>query len=137
MLIPHGTLVAVADGIKLELFRNDGDETSLKLSALPTPDLAAHGRDSGGRHHASAAEHGKHLQEEDSHAAAVVAWLNHETIGGRIDHLIVIAAPRALGEMRRHYHVTLKNKLVGELAKELIGQPPAMIEHELKLLHTG
>ncbi len=137
MLIPHGTLVAVADGAKFELFRNDGDETSLKLSALPTPHLDAHGNDSGGHHRSSTAEHAKHLQEEDSHAAAVVAWLNHQTIDAKIDHLIVIAAPRTLGEMRRHYHVTLKAKLVGELAKELTGQPVAAVEHELKLTHTG
>ncbi len=137
MLIPHGTLVAVADGVKLELFRNDGDETSLKLAALPTPDLSAHGKDSGGRHRSSTAEHAKHLQEEDSHAAAVAGWLNHQTIGGKIDHLIVIAPPRALGELRRHYHVTLKERLVGELTKELTGQPLATIEHELKATHTG
>jgi protein required for attachment to host cells len=137
MLIPHGTLIAVADGVNLDLFRNDGDETSLKLTALPTPDLAAHGRDSGARHRSSTAEHAKHLQEEDSHAAAVVAWLNHQAIDGKLGHLIVVAPPRALGEMRLNYHVTLKGKLVGELAKELTGRPVATIEHELKLLHTG
>jgi protein required for attachment to host cells len=137
MLIPHGTLVAVADGTKIELFHNDGDETDLKLSALPKPDIHAHGKDSGGHHRSSTAEHAKHLQEEDAFAAAVVGWLNHQTIGGKIEHLIVIAAPRALGEMRRHYHVTLKNRLLGELAKELTGQPAATIEHELKLLHTA
>ncbi len=137
MLIPHATLVAVADGAKLELFRNEGDETHLKLSPLPTPDLSAHGVDSGGRHHSSSADHQAHLQHEDSFAASVVAWLNHQTIGNKIEHLIVIAPPRALGEMRKHYHVTLKNRLIGELHKELTGQPAATIEHELKLTHSG
>ncbi len=136
MLIPHGTLIAVADGTRLDLFRNDGEETSLKLSALPTPDLDAHSKESGTRHHRSSANPDHHLQQEDAFCAAVVSWLNHQTIAGKIDHLVVIAAPRALGEMRRHYHVTLKNKLVGELAKELTGHPAAAIEHELKLTHT-
>jgi protein required for attachment to host cells len=136
MLIPHGTLVAVADGKILELFRNVGDQTRLDLSALPPPDLPAHGRDSGSRHRSSTAEHAKHLQEEDSHAAAVVAWLNHEAIDGRIGGLVVVAPPRTLGEMRRHYHSTLKAKLVGELAKELTGKPAATIAHELKLTHA-
>jgi len=135
MLIPHGTLIAVADGRNAELFRNDGDEANVKLSALPKPDVHAHGKDSGGRHRSSTANHAKHLQEEDAFVAAFVGFLNHHTIANRIEHLIVIAAPRALGEMRKHYHVTLKQKLIGELAKELTGATPDKILHELQGLH--
>lgn len=137
MLIPHGTIVAVADGKKLELFRNEGDETSLKLAAKPAPDMHAHGKDSGHRHHSSSANPDHHLQAEDGFAAAVAGWLNAEAIAGRIEHVVVIAAPRALGEMRRHYHVKLKAGLIGELAKELTGRPAATIEHELKTHHAG
>ena len=31
-------------------------------------------------------------------------WLNKEVLGHRIDDLVVIAAPKALGELRKHYH---------------------------------
>lgn len=137
MLIPHATLVAVADGKTLELFRNDGDETSLKLSALPAPALDAHSKDSGRRHRKSTANPDHHLLDEDAFAAAAVSFLNHEAIEGRIENLVVIAAPRTLGEMRRHYHTVLKAKLVGELAKELTGKPAATIAHELKLTHAA
>lgn len=137
MLIPHGTLIAVADGVRLELFRNNGDEINLKLSPQPAPGLDAHGKDSGGRHRSSTANPDRHLQEEDSFAAAAVGWLNHQAIGGHIENLVVIAAPRALGEMRRHYHVTLKDKLIAELSKELTGQPAAAIERELKTHHAN
>jgi protein required for attachment to host cells len=136
MLIPHGTLIAVADGRKLELFRNNGDEVNLKLDALATPDLNAHATDSGHHHHSSSANPARHLQEEDAFAAAAVGWLNHQTIDGHIENLIVIAAPRTLGEMRRHYHVTLKNKLLAELSKEMTGQPADKIAHELKTTHA-
>jgi protein required for attachment to host cells len=136
MLIPHGTIIAIADGKTFELFRNDGDETSLKLSALAPPDLDAHSKDSGKRHRKSTANPDHHLLQEHAFSAAAVSWLNHEAIDGRIEKLVVIAAPRALGEMRRHYHPQLKAKLVGELAKELIGRPAANIEHELKLTHA-
>lgn len=137
MLIPHGTIIAVADGARLELFRNNGDEVNVKLTPQPTPELAPHGTDSGSHHHhSSAANPSRHTQQEDSFAAAVVGWLNHQTIDGRIEHLIVIAAPRALGEMRRHYHVTLKDKLIAELSKELTGHPVEAIEHELKATHA-
>ena len=136
MLIPHGTLIAVADGARLELFRNNGDEINLKLTPQPAPDLDVHGKASGGRHRSSTANPAKHLQEEDSFAAAAVGWLNHQSIAGKIEHLVVIAAPRTLGEIRLHYHVTLKDKLIAELAKELTGKPAATIEHELKTTHT-
>ncbi len=136
MLIPHGTLIAVADGRTLELYRNHGDDVSLKLDALPAPDLHAHATDSGHHHHSSSANPARHLQDEDAFAASAVDWLNRQSIDGHIENLIVIAAPRTLGEMRRHYHVTLKNTLIAELSKELTGQPPATIEHELKTHHA-
>jgi protein required for attachment to host cells len=135
MLIPHGTLIAVADGAKFELFRNEGEETSLKLAALPTPDLDAHSKESGTRHRKSTANPDHHLLQEDAFAAAAASWLNHQAIANRIEHLIVVAAPRTLGEMRRHYHVTLKSKLIGELAKELTKATPDALLHELKALH--
>jgi len=136
MLIPHGTIVVVADGAKLEIYRNEGDETALKLAAQALPDLTVHATDSGHRHHASSANPDHHLQAEDNFVASVVGWLNHQTMGNKIEHLVVIAAPRALGEMRKHYHVTLKQRLVGELSKDLTGHPVSAVEHELKVTHA-
>ena len=132
MLLPHGALIAVLDGVSLELFRNGGTEASLKLAALPTPKLAAHSNDSGKRHHASSANPDHHLAAEDTFVASAAAWLNQQAIEGKFDHVVVVAAARALGELRRHYHTALNAKLVGELAKELTGRPPSEIEHELK-----
>ncbi len=132
MLLPHAALVAVLDGARFELFRNGGTETELKLTQLPTPKLDAHSKESGKRHHLSTANPDAHLAQEDSFVAAVVRYLNHEAIDGNFDHLYVVAAPRALGEIRHHYHVALKEKLVGELAKELTRHTAADIEAELK-----
>jgi protein required for attachment to host cells len=53
---------------------------------------------------------------------AVTEWLNAEVLGHRIAHLVVIAAPRTLGEMRRHYHNQLQGVLIAELAKDLSGR---------------
>ena len=39
MLLPKGTTVAVADGEKLSLFRNTGDEANPALTAMPEPDI--------------------------------------------------------------------------------------------------
>jgi protein required for attachment to host cells len=62
----------------------------------------------------------------------VAAWLNHEVIDHRIEHLVVIAAPRTLGELRKHYHRLTGEALVGELDKDLIGRPEAEIVQALQ-----
>ena len=54
--------------------------------------------------------------------------LNKRVLDGKIEALIVIAAPRTLGELRRHYHKALAAVLVGEIAKELTGHSIADIE---------
>lgn len=136
MLIPHGTLVAVADGSRLDLFRNDGDETRLQLSDLPAPDLDPHSKDAGRRHRQTANPDHGHL-DEDAFAAAAVGWLNQQAIEARIDAVVVIAAPRTLGEMRRNYHPALQARLIGELSKELTGKPATTIAQELKRARPG
>ena len=52
-MLPKGATVAVADGEKLNLFRNAGDEANLKLSALPHQSIEANGTGSGGGHQSS------------------------------------------------------------------------------------
>lgn len=126
MLLPHGTVIALVDGKHLELFRNDGNEAEPDLSPLPTPKLDSHNH-SAGSHHSSAGNHEGNMVDEDAHAGAAVTWLNNEVLGHRIDHLMVVASPRTLGEMRKHYHKQLESVLVGELAKDLIGKGPTAI----------
>jgi len=121
MLLPHGTVVAVVDGQKLELYRNAGDEAAPQLAPMDAPKVDEHNKDAGARHISSSANPG-HLLDEDAHAAAVVGWLNQRVTGGEIEHLVVVAAPRTLGEMRRRYDKQLEAVLIGELDKELIGQ---------------
>lgn len=121
MLLPHGAVVAVVDGEKLELYRNTGNEAAAELSRMDAPNLDEHNKGSGARHITSSANPG-HLLGEDAHAAAVASWLNHGATKGEIKHLVVVAPPRTLGEMRRHYDKQLEAILVGEVHKELIGR---------------
>jgi len=121
MLLPHGAVVAVVDGEKLELYRNSGDEAAPVLSPVEAPKLDEHNKNSGARHVSSSANHAGHQLSEDAHAAAVAAWLNRHVTDGDIQTLVVVAAPRTLGEMRRHYGSPLKAALAGELHKDLVG----------------
>ena len=57
---------------------------------------------------------------EDGVAAASAAQLNHLALDGSLDRLFVIADPRTLGELRKHFHARLQAKIVGELPKDLI-----------------
>lgn len=44
---------------------------------------------------------------------------------------MVIADPRTLGELRRHFQAPLRAKLVGELAKDLVKHSAEAIEDTL------
>jgi len=122
MLLPHGAVVVVVDGSKLDLFRNVGNEAAPELTPMVPPKLDEHSKDSGARHHTSSANPTGHQLGEDAHAAAVGNWLNNEVLVRRIQHLVVVAAPRTLGELRRHYSKSMQAALVGELHKDLAGR---------------
>lgn len=134
MLIPHGAIVAVVDGQRFDLFRNGGNEAEPELVGLPEPKLDARNH-SGAGHRSSPGNHADSLVDEDAHAMAVTEWLNGEVLGHRIAHLVVIAAPRTLGEMRRHYHKQLQDALLGELAKDLSGRSGPEIIAALRARH--
>lgn len=128
MKIPKGAIVAVADGEILNLYRNDGEEASPQLSAMPDAAVSTHNKGSGGRHQSSSANPSESQQDEDSFAAGTAAMLNKRVLDGRIETLIIVAAPRTLGELRKHYHKALSAVLAGEIPKDLTSHSMADIE---------
>ncbi|MGB5076225.1 MAG: host attachment protein [Sphingorhabdus sp.] len=128
MDIPKGATVAVADGEILNLFCNTGDEGTPKLTALPDAEIDSSNTGSGGRHQSSSANPADSQQDEDGFAAGTAKVLNKRVLDGKIDHLIIVAAPRTLGELRKHYHKALSAVLVGEIAKDLTGHSIADVE---------
>jgi protein required for attachment to host cells len=118
MQFPRNTTIAVSDGRKLRLFCNTGTESHLTLHELPAIVLDMHNKGSGKRHHSSAANPDDRQLEEDSHASATADLLNKQVLSGEIVNLYVVAPPRTLGELRKHYHPALKAMLLGELGKE-------------------
>lgn len=127
MMLPKGTTIAVADGEKLNMFSNAGDEAALKLVAIAHEPVEADAGASTGRQASSAnPDHGQ--AGEDQFSAGIVQRLNQQVLGGKIQKLVVVAAPRALGEMRKHYHKALSSILLGEIAKDLTGHSLADVE---------
>ncbi|KQT54929.1 host cell attachment protein [Aureimonas sp. Leaf454] len=127
MQIPKGATVAVADGRKISLFHNAGDEANPNLTAVSVGDVNTDNKSGGKGHSSSSANPDDNTQDEDGFVAGVVDILNQQVLTGKISKLVVIASPRALGEMRKHYHAKLKDVLVGELPKDLTGQTSADI----------
>ena len=124
MILPTGATVAVVDGEKLALFRNTAHE-GVALTALDVPEVEP-GTASRG-HHSSGANPDNDTQAEDAFAGGVAALLNKKALEGKFDALLVIAAPKTLGELRKHWHKALQEKLVGEIAKDLAGLPTDQI----------
>ncbi|WP_395942629.1 host attachment family protein [Brevundimonas sp.] len=119
MKLSNGALVAVVDGEKLALFKNTNG-TEIRLTALQLPEIEDRVSGSAGRR-SSEANPDNDTQAEDGFAMGVAEVLNKWSVTNKIDELLVIAAPKTLGELRKHWHKDLQGKLAGEIAKDLTG----------------
>ncbi|CDX16744.1 putative attachment-related protein [Mesorhizobium sp. ORS 3324] len=120
MILNNDTLVAVTDGQRLRLFHNKGHEPHIDLVEIEDPVLEVARAGSGGRHRSSIANPDDSRLREDDFAGSVAAYLNHQALGDAYEHILVIADPRTLGEMRRHYQPSLNAKLAGEIGKDFV-----------------
>lgn len=134
MRIAKGTIIAVADGENLNLFRNDGDEAAISLSSLPTDTVESSNSGSGARHPSSSANPDDSQQDEDRFSAGVIENLNRQVLDGKIEKLLIFAAPRTLGELRKRYHKNLAAALVGEVDKDLTGHSLHEIEKAVQAI---
>lgn len=119
MNLPNGALVAVVDGEKLALFKNTGHQ-DIQLAAKPTPSIADRASGAAGRI-SSDANPDNDTQAEDGFAMGVADVLNKMVLDHKIEHLLVIAAPKTLGQLRKGWHKETTARLVGEIAKDLTG----------------
>ncbi len=132
MRLPNDTLVAVADGEKLHLFRTAGNEDRPKLKAAGQPHVESSNHSAGSRHKSSAANPHEGQDAQDMHAAAVAEFLNKAAQRNEFEHAVVIAPAKMLGELRKHYHKSFEGKLLKELHKDLTGQGSDVIADALE-----
>jgi|SRR5690242_16180140 len=140
MQVPHDAFVVVADGRKMLFFRNDGDaaypnlivERVREQDNPPNRDQATDGPgtsfSSVGNGRSSYEETDFHQLEEDRFAAETAERLRKRALANNFEKLIVVAPPRTLGELRKHYHKEVSSRLIGELDKDLTGHPVKSIE---------
>ncbi len=141
MQIPHNSVILVADGRKSLFFRNQGDADFPDLGVVEKEERedAAHheiASDLAGRASntlgSSMEETDFHQLDEDRFAAETAAMLNERALRNEYDALVVVAPPRTLGELRKHYHSEVVKRLVAELPKDLVNIPVPEIEKILK-----
>ena len=128
MQLPKDSTVAVADGEKLVMLRNAGDELNPELTLLPDAAVDDENKRASGGHQSSSGNPDESQVSEDGFAVGVADMLNKQALNGSIAKLVIIAAPRTLGEMRKHYHSKLTTMLIGEIAKDLTGHSVSDIQ---------
>jgi protein required for attachment to host cells len=131
MQIAHDTLVMVADGEKLLLFRNEGDEKYPVLETLAHEE-AAHaatheqGSDRPGRSHSSVGERRSGFGQTDWHDQGEQRFARHaaealDRAAQRCDgDIILVAAPRVLGVMRKVLSSRVAKRVVGQIPKDMV-----------------
>jgi len=144
MQVPHNSFILVADGKKSLFFRNQGDGDFPNLvvehkDGHPDPEDRELKSDAPGRAVSSVGagrsafeEADFHQLEEDRFAAATAAMLKERALRNEYDSLIVVAPPRTLGELRKHYHKEVEKRLDAEVPKDLVNLPIPEIEKILR-----
>ena len=145
MQVPHNSFVVVADGKKMLFFRNEGDSQFPKLEVERKRETTdAYDRDqktdlagqapsgSSGAGYSSYGEVDIHQREEERFAAETAEMLRKRALRNDFESLIIVAPPKTLGELRKHYHKEVEKRLAGEVAKDLTGHPVTEIEKILQ-----
>jgi len=144
MDVPHNAFVVVADGEKMLLFRNQGDDEFPHLVVIEEDEQQSVAnrdlrRDAPGRSFSSVGPGRSAYKEADSRqlgedrfAAETAAMLNRRALENEFESLIIVAPPRTLGELRKFYHDELQRRVSGELPKNLTNTPINEIERILQ-----
>ena len=131
-MIPHNTLVIVADGRAARMFRNQGDESGLKLHQtrqLDTSDAM------------ESSPSGSQPQDNDVGEAAFAKMLadriNRSALRNGFEHLVLVADPTTLGEIRPQLHKEVVQRTMAEVAKDWTNTPLEQISSALQALRIG
>lgn len=138
--VPFQAWVLVADGRKSLLLRNEGDGQLLNLRRVAVeeqdnPATRDQGTDQPGRMHGTNGQARSATEETDWHdleeqrfAASVAERLNAAAGAKEFADLIVVAPPRTLAELRKHWSKDLQDRLRAEVNKDLTSHPIPEIE---------
>lgn len=130
MIISRQAWIVVADGGRVNIYKNVGEIGEIKLALVrSTNQHTEHthelgrdqpGRLSGNSGHAKSALESTDLHQaaEDKFLRATVEHLAHDVQDGQLKELVLIAPPHALGEIRKHLPASVSKIVVGEISKD-------------------
>lgn len=142
--LDHGTWVLIADGEKALFLENitDAEDPHLQVwreeeqDNPPTREQAANRR---GRQQESVGNRRSAYEDTDWHELAKERFadelsdiLYEKAHKGAFDHLVIVAAPQVLGDLRDKLHQEVTRRVVGEVDKNLTNHPVHEIETILK-----
>ena len=144
MRVPHNSCVLVADGRKMLFFRNQGDAEFLNLEVegketQDNPDHHEQATDTAGMamnviggHGGTMTEVDFHQLEENRFAAEAAEMLKERALRNDFESLVIVAPPKTLGELRKHYHKEVEKRIAAEIPKDLTNMPVEEIERVLQ-----
>lgn len=133
--IPAGALVLVGDGRKALFLRNRGTplHTNLvteRVLEQHNPPTREQGSDRPGRTNRSDGVSRSALEQTDWHqlaedrfASEIADTLYRAGHAHGFEHLIVVAPPKVLGNLRAAFHQEVVRKIVAEVPKDLTSHP--------------
>ncbi len=142
--LTQDTWVVVADGEKALFLHNvtDAEDPNLDVAekdAQDNPkDIAqsanrpGRGHDTGPNQRSAFDDTDWHELAKDRFAADLADKLYARVHAGKIDRVVIAAAPHVLGELRRHLHKEVADRIVGEIDKTLTNHPVHRIETILR-----
>jgi protein required for attachment to host cells len=128
--IKHGDWVFVGDGRKALLLRNEGDPDLLNLRRVEVreddnPPSREQGSDGPGRSSVNIGPRSAidttdwHALEEERFAASVAERLNRAAEEDQFEHIVIVAPPKVLGELRPEFSKKMQSKILAEIDKDL------------------
>lgn len=127
--IPAGTWVVVADGMRARMLVNAGNDRKVALTqqaVLGPVDLESQGPSG-----VSPPESTGQQIDEATFAKQLANHLNAAALAGEYEHLVLVADPQTLGQMRPLLHKETVRRQVGEVAKTMTNTPLEDIERAL------
>ncbi len=142
--LKNGTWVLIADGEKALFLENITDSENPNLivrreESQDNPPTREQGANRPGRVHESAGSSSHAYEDTDWHrlekerfAVELADILYAKAHSGAFERIVIVAAPRILGELREKLHQEVTDKVVGEIDKTLTNHTLADIEKILK-----
>ena len=127
--IPADAMVVVADGESARVFRNVGADGVLSLQQQELLTAKQLGDDSASG--AAPTEQSPHEADEAGFAKQLAHRLNHGALTNAYAHLVLVADPQTLGQMRPQLHKETLQRMHGELAKTFTNSSVHDIERAL------